>query len=126
MRVQDLNVGVDTVSRLRVGEDVKLPSDGKLRPIFMPIAPELDEVLRRPSLNERLPSLLQPETVDADLLDPLALSQVREEVRNIISMRINFEEGERRRILEDAKNYLSDAMSLDDEVRRALAALLKG
>lgn len=126
MRVQDLNVGVDTVSRLRHGEDVKLPSDGKLRPIFMPVAPELDEVLRRPSLNERLPALLQPASVDAELLDPSALSRVREEVRNIISMRMSFEEGERKKTLEDAKRYLSDAMSLDDEVRRALAALMKG
>lgn len=126
MRIQNLDVGVDSVSRLRVGEDVQLPQAGGLRPVFMPTPPALDEVLRRPSLDERLPSLLQPTTLDAELLEPSALSRVREETRNIIAAQSHIMQGQQKQILESAATYLNDAVSLDDEVRRALAALLKG
>jgi hypothetical protein len=126
MRIRDLNVGVDSVSRLRVGEDAELPREGRLRPAFMPTPPELDDVLRRPSLDERLPSLLQPAVLDSELLDPSALSRVREETRNLLAGQARAEQGMRKKILESAAANLSNAMNLDDEVRRALAALLKG
>jgi hypothetical protein len=73
----------------------------------------------------RLPSLLQPAVLDSELLDPSALSKVREETRNLLAGQARAEQGMRKEILESAAVNLSNAMNLDDEVRRALAALLK-
>ncbi len=126
MRVQNLNVGVDSVSRLRVGEDAPLPQEGTLHPVFMPVPQALDEVLKRPSLDERLPALLQPETLDTELLEPTALSHTREEIRNILTAKADLETGANKEALDYAVAYLNDAVALDDEVRHALAALLKG
>ena len=43
----------------------------------------LDDILRRPSLDERLPRLLQPEMLDPDLLDPATLSDTRITARRL-------------------------------------------
>jgi hypothetical protein len=126
MRIRSLDVGLEAISRFHVEDDVHLPVDKGLRPAFLPVARPLDDVLRRPSLDERLPRLLQPDYLDSDLLEPATLTGVRLEARHVLAECARRESGKRRQALELATSYLDDAAHLDDEVRRSLAALLRG
>lgn len=126
MRVRNLNVGVESISRWQVEDDVHLPDARGLRPAFLPLHRPLDEILHRPSLDERLPQLLEPEFLDPDLLEPSTLADTRNDLRMILAARAQRENGDRRQALEEAASYLNDEISLDDEVRRSLAMLLRG
>jgi hypothetical protein len=126
MRVRSLNIGLEKISRWQVEDEVHLPSPNGPRPAFLPLHRPLDEILRRPSLDERLPRLLQPEFVDPDMLEPAVMTEVREETREIMALRARRETGRRRHVLEQAAACLSDDINLDDEVRHSLAALLRG
>lgn len=126
MRIRSLNVGLESVSRLHAEDDVHLPDQPGLRPIFLPVPQLLDEILRRPSLDERLPQLLQPTAVEPSLLEPAVLASVRMETRNLLAARARREVGRNRRLLESAASLLNNEVNMDDEVRRALAALLRG
>jgi hypothetical protein len=126
MRIRSMDVGLESVSRFLVEDDVHLPEDKGLRPAFLPLARPLDDVLRRPSLDERLPRLLQPEFLDPDLLEPATLTDARLDARRFMAERAKRERGGRRQTLELAASHLDNEASLDDEVRRSLAALLRG
>ena len=126
MRIRSLDIGLEGVSRFQVRDDVHLPAEKGLRPAFLPIPRPLDEVLTRPSLDERLPRLLQPEFLDPDLLEPAVLSDVRLRTRQLMAERAKRESGGRRQVLEAAAAHLDHDAALDDEVRRSLAALLRG
>jgi hypothetical protein len=126
MRIRSLDVGVEAITRFHVEDDVHLPEDKGLRPAFLPMVRPLDEVLRRPSLDERLPQLLQPEYLDSDMLEPATLTDVRLATRHFLAECAKRETGVRRQALETAAAYLDNAAHLDDEVRRSLAALLRG
>jgi hypothetical protein len=126
MRIRNMDIGVESVSRFLVEDDVHLPEEKGLRPVFLPLARPLDDVLRRPSLDERLPRLLQPEFLDPELLEPATLSYVRLEAQRLLARRAKRESGSRRKTLELAASHLDNEASLDDEVRRSLAALLRG
>ncbi len=97
VKVKNLDVGVEIVSRLRPGDIPELPEQGALRPGFLPVPQLLLEVLRRPSLDERLPDLLQPERLDPELLNPAVLASVRLEARNLIAARALSETGSRKK-----------------------------
>jgi hypothetical protein len=126
MRIRSLDVGVESISRFQIEDDVHLPEEKGLRPAFLPANRPLDEVLTRPSLDERLPRLLRPEFLDTDLLEPSVLSQIRLETRYLMAERAKRKSGRERQLLEVAASYLDDSVNLDDEVRRSLAALLRG
>jgi hypothetical protein len=126
MRIRSMDIGVESVSRFLVEDDVHLPEEKGLRPIFLPLARPLDDVLKRPSLDERLPRLLQPESLDPDLLEPATLTLVRLDARRFMAERARKENGSRKKLLELAASHLDNEASLDDEVRRSLAALLRG
>jgi type III secretion system YscX-like protein len=126
MRIRSMDIGVESVSRFLVEDDVHLPAEKGLRPAFLPLARPLDDVLKRPSLDERLPRLLQPEFLDPDLLEPATLTHVRLEAQHLMAERAKRESGSRRQLLERAAAHLDNEASLDDEVRRSLAALLRG
>jgi hypothetical protein len=126
MRVRNLNIGVESISRWQVEDEVHLPKETGLRPAFLPLYRPLDEILRRPSLDERLPTLLQPELLDPDLLEPAMLTDVRRETREILSAKARRETGRRKHLFEMAASCLDDDINLDNEVRRSLAALLRG
>jgi hypothetical protein len=126
MRIRSMDVGLESVSRFLVEDDVHLPAEKGLRPAFLPLARPLDDVLRRPSLDERLPRLLQPEFLDPDLLEPATLTYTRLDARHFMAERAKRESGSRRKTLELAALHLDNEASLDDEVRRSLAALLRG
>lgn len=125
-RIRTLEVGVESISRWQADDEIHLPEQRGLRPVFLPLYRPLDEILNRPSLDERLPLLLQPEFLDPDLLEPATLTEVRIETQTLLTRRARQEIGTRRKALESAASYLDAAVSLDDEVRRALAALLRG
>jgi hypothetical protein len=126
MRVRNLNIGVESISRWQVEDEVHLPKETGLRPAFLPLYRPLDEILRRPSLDERLPGLLQPELLDPDLLEPATLTDVRHQTREIFAGKARRETGRRKHLFEMAASCLDDEINLDQEVRRSLAALLRG
>jgi hypothetical protein len=125
-RIRALDIGVESISRWQQRDEIHLPPDRGLRPTFLPLYRPLDEILNRPSLDERLPRLLQPEFLDPDLLEPATLTQVRIDTQRVLAAKARRESGSRKHVLETAAGYLDDAVSLDDEVRRSLAALLRG
>jgi|GEM_PF-2456634 len=126
MRIKPLHVGVESITQWEVEDEVHLPKDGPLGPKFLPIYRPLDEILRRPSLDERLPNLLQPELLDPDLLQPSALSDARMEAAALFARAAVRQHGRRRELLELASNYLEEDVGLDDEIRTSLAMLLRG
>ncbi|MDO6966443.1 type III secretion apparatus assembly protein SctX [Rhizobium alvei] len=126
-RIQSLDVGVESIGRWRIDDEQHLPEDRKPSPVFLPEARALDEILRRPSLDERLPNLLRPDRIDPDLLLPARMSAVRLDVAQ------RFREMERhaktqasRNIFALAATVMEDDAALDDEVQSALALLLRG
>jgi hypothetical protein len=126
MRIKNLGVGVESVTVWQTDDEVHLPKNGQLAPTFLPQYRPLDEILRRPSLDERLPALLQPATLDPDLLDPSTLSEARQSARDGFARQAAGASGRRRALFEMAASYLDESVVMDDEVRRSLAVLLRG
>ena len=126
MKIRNFDIGLESYTKVGAGEDVHLPREGALGPTFIPKPGYLDEVLKRPSLDERLPQLLQPRTLDAGLLEPAVLTETRLSARTLFAEAARRATGQRRRILDQAALFLDEDADLDDEVRTALAALLKG
>lgn len=126
-RIKSLDVGVESIGRWRIDDEQHLPEDRKPSPVFLPETRALDDILRRPSLDERLPNLLRPDRLDPDLLLPARMSAVRIDVAQ------RFREMERhaktmsaRNIFASAATVMEDDAALDDEVQSALALLLRG
>lgn len=125
MKIRSFEIGVESFTRAEPGEGAHLPREGALSPTFLPKPGHLDAVLRRPSLDERLPQLLEPRNLDAALLEPATLSATRRAAGAHMAEAARRALGQRRRILEEAALILGEDAELDDEVRAALAALLK-
>ncbi len=126
MRIKSLDIGLERISRFQVADDVHLPQEKGLRPTFLPTSRPLDEVLTRPSLDERLPRLLRPEFLETDLLEPAVLSDIRLQTRRLFAEKAKQKKGAERQILERAASCLDEVVNLDHEVRQSLAALLRG
>ncbi|MEO9530021.1 hypothetical protein [Roseibium sp.] len=126
MRIQRLDTGLESISRWRVDDEQHLPVEGKSAPKFLPKHRELDEILRRPSLDERLADLLEPAFIDPDLLEPSIMSETRMSVRHLMQTAAKDASGPAMAALDEAAALLGDEVELDQEVRSALAALLKG
>lgn len=126
MRIRSLDIGVESITQWQLEDEVHLPKEKSLPPAFLPLYRPLDEILKRPSLDERLPYLLQPELLDPDMLQPAALTEARLEACAIFAEQAEMESGYRRDILRSAAKYLDTEIGLDEDVGRALAALLRG
>ncbi len=126
MRIRNLDVGVERITRWNIGDDLHLPTEGTTLPVFLPQQPALDEVLRRPSLDERLPDILQPTNLDPDLLDPSTMSQTRSELQQIFAQGAAGHDGETAGLFRSAASLLGADAFLDRETRAALAMLLRG
>lgn len=128
-RIGRLDYGLDGVSRWRVDDETHLPQSPRLAPAYAPQEPRLSEILRRPSLDERLPDLLCPDWVTPDLMEPAVMSRTRREVAE--RLRLAALAG-RARTAEEAGSLAAAAdlveadIVLDEEIRSALAALLRG
>jgi len=125
MKIRGLDIGVESITRWRVDDEIHLPKEGSTG-VFLPLYRPLDEILRRPSLDERLPALMQPESLDPDLLQPAILSAARQGVEAIFAQVAASETGRRRDLFAMAASYLHQDVEFDDHVRVALAELLKG
>lgn len=126
MRIQRLDIGVESITRWDREDEVHLPREGTPAPQYIPQYQHLDEILRRPSLDERLPSLLQPASVDPDLLAPAVLGDTRLAARNVFVEEAERAKGAQRDLFQAAARVLDEDRGLDEEVRRALATLLRG
>ncbi|WP_062012796.1 hypothetical protein [Aureimonas sp. AU4] len=128
MRIKPFDVGVESVTLWQHEDEVHLPADGRAAPAFLPEVQALDEIVNRPRLDERLPDLLIPANLDPGLLEPAALSDVR------AGLQLFFEresqaadlQPEDRDLFGAAGRLLGDDMTMDTEVRAALAMLLRG
>jgi hypothetical protein len=126
-KIQSLDVGVESIGRWRIDDEQHLPEDRRPSPVFLPETRALDEILRRPSLDERLPNLLRPDRLDPDLLLPSRMSAVRQEVaQRFRDMERHAKTLSARNIFASAATVMEDDAALDDEVQSALALLLRG
>ena len=127
MRIRAFDIGVESIGALRPEDVAHLPEEGQLQQLFLPQTRQLDAILRRPSLDERLPAMLAPLSLDPELLHPAVLSQTRLDMRDVFAC---FAENEprpgARNIFQAAAALLANDSALDHEVRSALAALLRG
>ena len=126
MRVKTFDIGVESISRWQPRDEVHLPTESPRVPVFLPEPRPLDAVLRRPTLDERLPDLLQPQGVDADLLEPSTLTAVRGTLHTLFAERAEAASGVAREVFAHAAAILQADAAMDDEVRAALAMLLRG
>lgn len=125
MRIKNLEVGVERITHWGFGDEVHLPPDAKPAPAFLPQYRPLDAILQRPSLDERLPDLLQPSAIDPGLLEPSALADTRRTLRDLF-LRRAASRGEGTLVFSAAADLLDADEAMDDQVRTALALLLKG
>jgi hypothetical protein len=132
-RIGRFDHGLAGVSRWQVTDETHLPESKKLAPAYAPVEPRLAEILRRPSLDERLPDLLCPEWVAPELMEPSTMSATRREVAR--RFRQGAEQLEAQlgapgagmaSALGEAAAVLEADVVLDEDIRAALAALLKG
>jgi hypothetical protein len=127
MRIRTLDVGVESITQWQEEDEVHLPKDGALQQLFLPQARPLDSVLRRPSLDERLPALLARTTLDPELLNPATMSETRLQMREFFARRAETEQKSGpRNIYAATAALLGNDAALDQEVRAALAVLLRG
>lgn len=125
MKVQKLDTGLAAISRWRIADEVHLPATDRLAPIFVPATSALDAILFRPNLDERLVGLMQPQTLDPDLLDAAVLSRTRRETRRFF-WKATRAASRSRKELRRAAQLLADEVELDTAVTAALSALLRG
>ncbi|MEO1774714.1 MAG: hypothetical protein AAFS07_07165 [Pseudomonadota bacterium] len=124
-----LDRGLSGISTWHVGDETHLPTKSRLSPAFNKVERPLADILKPPSLDERLPGLLIPEWLTPDLLEPAVMSATREEVaRHMRAMGAGSTDGRDGAdpVLGEAAAVLEQDIQLDDEVRTALAALLRG
>lgn len=126
MRVQKLDVGLADISRWQIEDEQHLPRDGALTQKFLPHVQALDQILRRPSLDERLPNMLEPEIVDSDLLDPSVLTDARLGALAVFQEARELAESDVKAALDQVTTILSQEVELDNDIRTALAALFRG
>ena len=126
MRIRNLDIGVEQVTQWGVEHEFHLPPDGDFAPPFLPQVRPLDAILRRPSLDERLPDLLQPAELDPSLLNPSIFADTRKSTRDFFRSVARTASGEAARVLDAASHILDAEDGMDGEVRAALAMLLRG
>lgn len=126
MRVQKLDVGLADISRWQIEDEQHLPRDGALTQKFLPHVQALDQILRRPSLDERLPNMLEPEIVDSDLLDPSVLTDARLGALAVFQEASELADSDVKAALDQVTTILSQEVELDNDIRTALAALFRG
>ncbi len=123
---QRLDFGLEAISRWRANDEFHLPAEGKAAPMFQPRHRELEEILRRPSLDERLTDLLQPLHIAPELLEPGVMSQTREGTYQLLKAAAENTFGYESAVFKEAAALLENEVQLDQLVRSALAAFVKG
>ena len=93
---------------VRVDDEFHLPHEAPRQPSYLPHYRALDEILRRPSLDERVPRMLQPQFVDPDLMEPATLTETRLSTRRVLHRAAERLTGKRRKLLELAIEALAE------------------
>ncbi|MEL7390064.1 MAG: hypothetical protein AAFN76_09810 [Pseudomonadota bacterium] len=125
-KLRKLGGGLAEISRWQIEDEQHLPRDGALIQRFLPQPQALDDILYRPSLDERLPNMLEPDGVDKDLLDPSTLTATRLGALRVFKEASLDANDDARVALEGVAQILTQEVKLDHEIRAALAALFKG
>lgn len=126
MRIQKLDVGLADISRWQIEDEQHLPRDGALTQKFLPQVQALEQILRRPSLDERLPNMLEPKSIDSDLLAPSVLGEARLGALQVFQDASEQSKGDARSALQAVATILEQEVALDHDIRTALAALFRG
>ena len=121
--IRGLNVGVSDIQRWRRSDEVHLPTEKPTGPLFLPETRPLDAILKRETLDERLKSFLAPEAIDPDLLQPSVLTETRKSIAAKVALAAD---AGGQSVLDKGADLLDQEIDLDDAVREALAALLRG
>lgn len=128
-RIGRFDHGLAGVTRWQVRDETHLPDSPKLAPAYAPVQPKLAEILRRPTLDERLPDMLSPPFVSPELMDPTVMSDTRREAAQSfrsLAAGARAGDGSLAGAMAKAAEVLEEDVVLDEEIREALAALLRG
>lgn len=122
----DLERGLVGVSWQKVGAHEPLPT-GRVDPQFLPQRPLLDQILHRPTFEERMFLTLGLHTIDPELLRVVIFRQTRLELLHFFSRKRDKEkDNERRRtIFAKAAELLDQDESFDEDVTGKMAALVQ-
>lgn len=124
-RVGPLNTGLSDIRHWRESDEVHLPVGQTVRIPFLPEQRPLDAILRRETLEERLVSFIVPERISPELGEPGAIARAREELHAQFQRFAEISPGAAGQALKAAADVLARESVLDDEIRTALAALLR-
>ena len=122
-RITPLGTGVTDIQRYTREDDVRLPeAPAKREASFVPEVQPLNAILHKMDLDERLTLDIVPEQIDEALLQPGTLSETRLSLAAYLQ---SIPSGNNP-ATHAAVSLLQTEIELDDEVREALAALLRG
>ena len=125
MKIKPFNTGIEGVSNWRRADETHLPTEGQLATEFSAELPLLDEILRPPTLDERLPLLTRPDVLDVALLEPAVMAAARQELMELLRQNRAQAEPGKGPLFEAAIFTLASDFELDAQVRVALAALFR-
>lgn len=122
MRIRPLSLGVDGVSRLSEADQVHLPEGTMVAEVFLPETSLLSDILARPTLDERLPELLVPDHLPAELMRPAQLAETRRKMVQWLSDQASAHPADP--VFRAAAEDLERDAAIDAEISAALALLL--
>jgi hypothetical protein len=125
-RIVGLNVGLTGIDQWRARDEQHLPPGGRTRPAFFPEVRPLDAILRRETLDERLAGDVVPDELSSELLLPAVLGEVRKSLKSRLEAAGRRASGRARDHIMAGAALLETEVALDEEIREALAALLRG
>ena len=125
-RIASLNVGVTEIAEWRALDEQHLPEGGRTLTAFFPEVRPLDAILRRETLDERLAGDVVPDELSPDLLLPAVLSETRKSLKRRLEAAAGLASGQARAEILAGTALLETEVALDDEIREALSALLRG
>ncbi|MCZ8333685.1 MAG: hypothetical protein O9328_05445 [Rhodobacteraceae bacterium] len=124
-RVGPLNSGLADIRTWRESDEVHLPVGQTPRVPFLPEQRPLDAILRRETLEERLVGFVVPERISPELGEPGAIARAREELHQTFARLAGSTPAGTRNVLQAAADLLARETVLHEEIRTALAALLR-
>lgn len=125
-RIAPLNVGVTEIRQWRALDNQHLPEGGRTLPAFFPEVRPLDAILRRETLDERLAGDVVPDEISPELLLPAILSETRKSLKKRLEEAAGRAQGRARADILAGTLLLETEVALDEEIREALSALLRG
>lgn len=124
-RVGPLNTGLSDIRHWRESDEVHLPVGQTARIPFLPEQRPLDAILRRETLEERLVSFIVPDRISPELGEPGAIARARMGLHDHFQRFATNGPRAAGSTLQAAADLLARETVLDEEIRTALAALLR-